>query len=66
MNNTINFEEASREWRRNKKAIKGGSFFYKCKHFSHTNNNYCNNRVIFNGYCKYHWNTEGCYENSMR
>jgi hypothetical protein len=26
MNNTINFEEASREWRWNKKAIKGGSF----------------------------------------
>lgn len=50
----IDFEEASREWLKNKKKKPNGYHIYKCAHWSETKNDYCKNKVVRNGFCKYH------------
>ena len=59
MKNIIDFDEASREWRKNKKTLKNGCFSYKCRHIS-KKNKYCTNNIFDeeNGLCKYHCNKE--------
>jgi hypothetical protein len=49
----INFDEASIEWRKNKKYIGSGYFIYKCNHLK-KNGSYCKNKIYQNGFCKYH------------
>ncbi len=49
----INFDEASYEWRKNKKYIGNGCFEYKCKHIC-KDGSYCKNKIYLNGMCKYH------------
>jgi hypothetical protein len=55
MDEDINFDEASRVWRLNKKHLGNGMFCYKCKHYSVRKGKYCENKLS-NGsvYCKYH------------
>lgn len=55
MNNDINFDEASRCWRANKKYLGGGVFSYKCQHISEKTHKYCTNKLFYpHLYCKYH------------
>ena len=51
----INFDEASKAWRLNKKYIGNGMFSYKCQYI-HTNNKQCNKSSYLNNYnfCKKH------------
>jgi hypothetical protein len=55
INNTflIDFDEASREWRKNKRYLGNGCFEYKCSHLD-SKGKYCKNKVIREGLCKYH------------
>jgi hypothetical protein len=55
----IDFDEASREWRKNKKYKGNGTFEYKCSHVN-IKNVYCKNKVYLNGLCKYHINYKKC------
>lgn len=52
---TIDFDEASRAWRLNKKYLGNGVFRYKCRHFSVNKQKYCDNKLQAGSvYCKYH------------
>lgn len=64
MDNQIDFEEASKEWRKNKVYLGNGNFAYKCQYI-HTNRKYCYKKVCSNDdkysnhpdkytYCKKH------------
>jgi hypothetical protein len=54
--NLIDFDEASRLWRQNKKYLGNGFFRYKCSHYSLTKNAFCNNALYYpQAYCKYHY-----------
>lgn len=50
----IDFDEASKEWRKNKRYLGNGCFEYKCYHISKGSSRYCKNKVIREGLCKYH------------
>jgi hypothetical protein len=51
----IDFDEASRCWRANKKYMGGGVFSYKCQYFSEKTKKYCSNKLVKQHiYCKYH------------
>jgi hypothetical protein len=54
--NSIDFDEASRLWRQNKKYLGNGYFRYKCAHFSFRRNAFCENK-LYNSHihCKYHY-----------
>ncbi len=52
--NIINFDQASKCWRANKKYIGKGIFKYKCNHISNTTNKYCDNNRFIGVFCKYH------------
>jgi hypothetical protein len=54
-NYMINFDEASRVWRLNKKHLGNGIYAYKCIHFSHTKNKFCP-KICKPGsdYCRFH------------
>ena len=52
--NTIDFDDAFKEWRKNKKYLGNGYFEYKCRHFSITKSKFCNNKIVSNGYCRFH------------
>ena len=49
----IDFDESSKQWRKNKRYIGNGVFEYKCSHIS-SKNLYCKNNVFNSGLCKYH------------
>lgn len=49
----INFDQSSKEWRKNKRYLGNGLFEYKCKHIC-KNNSYCKNKIYKNNMCKYH------------
>ena len=50
----IDFDDALRCWRSNKKSIGNGSFVYTCEYI-HKNGNKCNNNIIDNTImCKQH------------
>jgi hypothetical protein len=54
--NKIDFDEASREWRKNKKYVGNGNFVYKCLYISNRTNSYCKNKLYKDTtYCKYHY-----------
>ena len=53
--NLIDFDEASRLWRLNKKHLSNGYFRYKCSHYSNSKNIYCNNKLYNGNYCKFHY-----------
>lgn len=54
--NKIDFDEASRLWRQNKKYLGNGFFRYKCAHYSMNKNAFCNNPLYYpQAYCKYHF-----------
>lgn len=42
--NHIDFDESSREWRKNKVSIGNGYFVYKCQYI-HTNRKICNKPI---------------------
>jgi hypothetical protein len=50
----IDFDEASKCWRRNKKALPKGYFAYVCEYVK-SNGNCCNKLVSDNNYCKKHY-----------
>ena len=43
--NIIDFDEAQREWRLNKKQISKGFFRYKCSYFSQRRQRYCKKKL---------------------
>lgn len=43
MNEPIDFEEASRAWRKNKKYLGNGTFQYRCAHYRPDTDSYCGN-----------------------
>jgi hypothetical protein len=49
----IDFDQASLEWRKNKKYKGGGVFEYRCSHLT-KNGTYCKNKIYSNYLCKYH------------
>jgi hypothetical protein len=50
----IDFDEASREWHRNKKKLNNGCYSYICSHML-SNGNSCKNRpLLTSSYCKIH------------
>lgn len=52
----IDFDQASKEWRKNKKYLGNGIFEYKCLYISGENKN-CKNKIYRNNIlklCKYH------------
>ena len=54
--NSIDFDEASRLWRLNKKYLGNGYFRYKCAHFSTNTQSYCGNKLHeSHSHCKYHY-----------
>ena len=54
--NSIDFDSASRLWRRNKKYLGNGYFRYKCTHFSFRRNIFCENKLYNDrSFCKYHY-----------
>lgn len=64
MDNQIDFNEASKEWRKNKVYLGHGNFAYKCQYI-HTNRKQCSKQVCSNDdkysnhpdkyiYCKQH------------
>jgi hypothetical protein len=51
----IDFDEASKEWMKNKKKKGNGFFLYKCAHWSENKQSFCKNKLTGNNiYCKYH------------
>lgn len=51
----IDFDEASKEWRKNKVRQPNGCFRYKCSHFSTSKQQLCKNKVVGKGdYCIFH------------
>lgn len=50
----INFEEASKAWRVNKRHIGGGFFVYTCNYIHRKNNKKCNRAVYTDTHCKRH------------
>lgn len=44
MDNTIDFDEASKEWRKNKVCLGNGYFAYRCNYI-HSNGKHCNKVV---------------------
>lgn len=51
----MDFDEASRIWRLNKRYLGNGYFIYKCKHYSKSKNAYCPNKLKpGSNFCKYH------------
>lgn len=50
----IDFDEASKEWMKNKKKKGNGFYVYKCAHWSESKKQYCKHKVFSNGFCKYH------------
>ena len=57
LNNHIDFDEASIEWRKNKKKTKNGQFEYICSYI-HTNGKQCRKTILASGLnnnyiCKY-------------
>lgn len=51
----MDFDEAARIWRMNKKYLGNGWFVYKCAHFSVSKNGYCPNKVKpGSDFCKFH------------
>ena len=52
----IDFEEASKEWMRNKRHTGGGTFAYRCMHYSKTKQKYTCKKTVKprNDYCRYH------------
>ncbi len=53
--NTINFDEAQKEWRKNKRSIGNGAFKYTCGCLTKKGNP-CNNAPSYNGKCFIHRN----------
>lgn len=52
----IDFDDAAKAWRANKKSIKGGSFVYICTHIC-KNGKQCENKIKLDSdsnICKYH------------
>lgn len=47
----IDFDEASKFWRENKKQISPGMFVYTCNYIHAKNNKKCNSIVYSNKYC---------------
>ena len=57
---TIDFEEASKEWRKNKVSIGNGSFRYRCAHFSVNKQQFCKNKpVLSSPFCRFHYKKMG-------
>lgn len=53
--NKIDFEEASHEWRKNKKALPSGAFVYRCAHIVQSTQELCKRQVFGkSNYCKQH------------
>jgi hypothetical protein len=53
---SIDFDEASKEWRKNKVKQPGGAFRYRCAHFSKTKQQFCKNKLKKRSdFCKYHY-----------
>ena len=51
----IDFDDASREWRKNKVRQSFGAFRYRCAHFSTTKQQLCKNKVNpKSDFCSYH------------
>lgn len=51
----INFDDASKEWRKNKVPIGNGAFRYRCAHFSLKKQQFCkNNPVVSSSFCRFH------------
>lgn len=51
----INFEESSKEWRKNKVVLGNGTFRYRCAHFSLKKQQYCKNHLVYQSpYCRIH------------
>ena len=46
LDNYIDFDEASLEWRKNKKKFENGRFEYICNYF-HTNKKQCRNLLFY-------------------
>ncbi len=56
MEHGIDFDDAVKTWRTNKKSIKGGSFLYICTHI-YKNGKQCGNKIkqdSNSNICKYH------------
>jgi hypothetical protein len=47
LDNYIDFDESSREWRKNKKKKENGQFEYICNYF-HTNGKQCRRTIVSN------------------
>jgi len=51
----IDFDDASKEWRKNKVAMENGTFRYRCAHFSTKKQEFCKNRTFLKSpYCRFH------------
>lgn len=49
------FEDASKEWRSNKRKMKGGIYRYTCEH-TYTHGKKCRRDVFLKyAYCRQHW-----------
>ena len=58
---TIDFDEASRAWRENKRTLKNGMFSYKkskyrCMHICDDGKRCKKKQLIAYEYCEYHYN----------
>lgn len=51
----INFDDASKEWQKNKVSIGNGAFRYRCAHFSVKKQQFCKNKpVVSSPFCHFH------------
>jgi len=51
----IDFDDASREWRKNKIKGPNGTFEYRCEHMTSKTQKHCKKTAIFySDYCKRH------------
>lgn len=51
----IDFDDASKEWRKNKVSIGNGSFRYRCAHFIIKTQQYCKNKPNYSSsFCRFH------------
>lgn len=51
----IDFDDASKEWRKNKVYQGNGTFRYRCGHFNTKKQQFCKNHPVFHSpYCRFH------------
>lgn len=51
----IDFEDARREWRKNKVDLGNGFFRYRCAHFSIKKQQFCKNYLAHSSpFCRFH------------